>query len=109
MGIPLIAHAVVLGGSVAGSLAAGVLSPSGERVTVVDRDDLFGLGEHVRSGPPTPRAFFRDLSRLIDAPWDISAGTDLGFPGVVGRRSARCGWAISTPPACRRQRLTTAC
>ncbi|MFG1651590.1 FAD-dependent oxidoreductase [Micromonospora sp. NPDC049275] len=47
------------------------------------------LGEHVRSGPPTPRAFFRDLSRLIDAPWDMSAGADLGFPGVVGRRTAK--------------------
>ncbi len=47
------------------------------------------LGEHVRSGPPDPRAFFRDLSRIIDAPWDMSAGADLGFPGVQGRRTAK--------------------
>ncbi|MEV8506957.1 FAD-binding monooxygenase [Actinoplanes sp. NPDC051475] len=47
------------------------------------------LGEHARSGPLSPRAFFRDLSRLVDAPWDMSAGADLGFPGVVGRRTAK--------------------
>ena len=48
--------------------------------------------------------FYCGLLGLVEGP-----RPDLGFPGVVGRRSARCGWAISTPPACRRQRLTTAC
>jgi 2-polyprenyl-6-methoxyphenol hydroxylase-like FAD-dependent oxidoreductase len=44
------------------------------------------LGDHLRSAPPVPAAFFKDLSRIIDAPWDMSAGADLGFPEVQGRR-----------------------
>ncbi|MEV8513813.1 FAD-dependent oxidoreductase [Dactylosporangium sp. NPDC051484] len=47
------------------------------------------LGEHLRSGPPVPAAFFRDLSKIIDAPWDMSAGADLGFPEVQGRRTLK--------------------
>src|SRR3954451_23013350 len=47
MGNRLGEHAVVLGGSVAGSLAARMLSPAYRTVTVIDRDDL--------SGPVEPR------------------------------------------------------
>ncbi|MGW4498362.1 FAD-dependent oxidoreductase [Micromonospora sp. NPDC004336] len=35
------------------------------------------------------RAFFGGAARLIDAPWSIAVGTDLRFPEVPGRRSAR--------------------
>ncbi|WP_025616721.1 FAD-dependent monooxygenase [Salinispora cortesiana] len=46
------------------------------------------LRDHLRRGhPPRPRAFFRDLAAVVDAPWDMAAGGDLGFPGVRGRRS----------------------
>jgi 2-polyprenyl-6-methoxyphenol hydroxylase-like FAD-dependent oxidoreductase len=33
--------------------------------------------------------FFRGAARLIDAPWSIAVGTDLRFPEVVGRRTAK--------------------
>lgn len=45
-------HAVVLGGSIAGLLAARVLSDHYDHVTVVDRDDLTGAGTEVRSAVP---------------------------------------------------------
>lgn len=35
------------------------------------------------------RRFFRGAARLIDAPWSIAVGTDLRFPEVAGRRSAK--------------------
>ena len=44
------------------------------------------LGDHLLDGPPSAAAYFRDLSALTDAPWDMSAGADLGFPAVQGRR-----------------------
>ncbi|WP_037914453.1 FAD-dependent oxidoreductase [Actinacidiphila yeochonensis] len=46
------------------------------------------LAEHVRTGtPPKPTAFQQDLARVIDAPWTMAAGADLGFPGVQGLRT----------------------
>lgn len=48
-------HAIVLGGSISGLLAAAALSPSFERVTVVDRDDLLVDGpdaQRSRRGVP---------------------------------------------------------
>ncbi|MEU8328825.1 FAD-dependent monooxygenase [Micromonospora sp. NPDC048839] len=46
------------------------------------------LREHLRLGrPPRTGAFMADMSRVIDTPWDISAGGDLDFPGVQGRRT----------------------
>ncbi|MFI9811261.1 FAD-dependent oxidoreductase [Saccharothrix variisporea] len=47
------------------------------------------LREHLRHGPRPVRRYFRDLARAIDAPWDMSAGGDLGFPGVQGRRTLK--------------------
>ncbi|WP_033774789.1 FAD-dependent oxidoreductase [Salinispora pacifica] len=45
------------------------------------------LREHLRSpAAPEPRRFFADLARIIDVPWDISAGGDLDFPEVEGDR-----------------------
>lgn len=35
------------------------------------------------------RRFFRGAAKLIDAPWSIAVGTDLRFPEVAGRRSAK--------------------
>ncbi len=48
------------------------------------------LREHLREGkPPVPQRFFRHIARVIDMPWDISAGGDLDFPGVEGRRTLK--------------------
>jgi flavin-dependent dehydrogenase len=47
------------------------------------------LRQHLAQGARQSRTFFQDLSRAIDAPWDMSAGGDLGFPEVVGRRTLK--------------------
>lgn len=48
------------------------------------------LRSHLRTGrSPASSPFFADLSRVIDTPWDISAGGDLDFPGVEGRRTLK--------------------
>lgn len=48
---------------------------------MVLRDHLEGDAE------PDPKAYFRDLSKAIDAPWSMSAAADLAYPGVRGRRT----------------------
>jgi 2-polyprenyl-6-methoxyphenol hydroxylase-like FAD-dependent oxidoreductase len=48
------------------------------------------LRKHLAAGSnPDPRAFFRDISREIDLPWEVSAGADLAYPGVEGRRTLK--------------------
>ena len=48
------------------------------------------LRHHLERGiEPQPRRWFRDLARLIDVPWDMSAGGDLAFPGVPGNRTLK--------------------
>jgi 2-polyprenyl-6-methoxyphenol hydroxylase-like FAD-dependent oxidoreductase len=42
-----------------------------------------------RCSTPQPRRCFRDIARVVDAPWDIAVGGDLVFPGVQGRRTAK--------------------
>ena len=56
---------------------------------IVSAIEALVLRQHVRRGVPRPRAFFADVSRAIDAPWDIAAGGDLAFPGARGRRAAK--------------------
>jgi len=48
---PVGSHAVVIGGSIAGLLAARVLADAYERVTVIDRDELPEGNEHRRAVP----------------------------------------------------------
>ncbi|MGW2221008.1 FAD-dependent oxidoreductase [Nonomuraea sp. NPDC001684] len=61
----------------------------GQGMTVAAMEAMI-LREHLQAGAVPPwRAFFRDISRVIDVPWDISAGADLAFPGVEGRRTAK--------------------
>lgn len=36
-----------------------------------------------------PRRWFRDLARVVDVPWDLSAGGDLAVPGVPGTRTLK--------------------
>ena len=52
-----------------------------------DRDAV--LARHLTDGPHAAGPVFRDLARVIDAPWDMSAGADLGFPGTKGRRTLK--------------------
>jgi len=48
------------------------------------------LRSHLERGvEPEPRRWFRDLARVVDMPWDMSAGGDLSFPGVPGRRTLK--------------------
>lgn len=48
------------------------------------------LRDHLRQGrPPQPQKFFKDIARVIDTPWEISAGGDLDFPQVEGRRTLK--------------------
>lgn len=48
------------------------------------------LREHLRLGTRVQSArFLTDVARVIDTPWDISAGGDLDFPGVEGRRTLK--------------------
>jgi hypothetical protein len=47
------------------------------------------LDEHLGQGEARPLQFFREISRVIDVPWETSAGADLGFPGVEGPRTLK--------------------
>uniref|UniRef100_UPI003F4995A9 FAD-dependent oxidoreductase n=1 Tax=Nocardia suismassiliense TaxID=2077092 RepID=UPI003F4995A9 len=48
------------------------------------------LRDHLREGrPPQPQRFLKDIARVIDTPWEISAGGDLDFPQVEGRRTIK--------------------
>ncbi|MBR7831961.1 FAD-binding monooxygenase [Actinospica durhamensis] len=48
------------------------------------------LRDHLRQGmAPQPQRFFADIARVIDTPWEISAGGDLDFPEVEGRRTIK--------------------
>jgi 2-polyprenyl-6-methoxyphenol hydroxylase-like FAD-dependent oxidoreductase len=52
--------------------------------------EAMALRAHLRQhGTSAPRAFLHDVGRVIDNPWDISAGGDLDFPGVEGRRTPK--------------------
>jgi 2-polyprenyl-6-methoxyphenol hydroxylase-like FAD-dependent oxidoreductase len=46
------------------------------------------MRRHLEQGiEPQPSRWFRDLARIIDVAWNMSAGGDLVFPGVQGRRT----------------------
>jgi 2-polyprenyl-6-methoxyphenol hydroxylase-like FAD-dependent oxidoreductase len=48
------------------------------------------LRRHLQRGTePQPRRWFHELARVVDVPWDMSAGGDLTFPGVPGRRTLK--------------------
>jgi 2-polyprenyl-6-methoxyphenol hydroxylase-like FAD-dependent oxidoreductase len=68
-------RAVVLGGSVAGVLAARVLSGHASEVLVVDRDDLSG-GAHPRRGVPQGRQLHALLTKGL-------AEIEAFFPGIA--------------------------
>ncbi|MFL6140077.1 MAG: FAD-dependent oxidoreductase [Frankiaceae bacterium] len=69
--------------------AACVFNPVYGQGMTVAAMEVRMLAQHLERGAPSPRTYFRDLSRIIDAPWDMSAGADLGFPGVEGNRTLK--------------------
>ncbi|QVJ02399.1 hypothetical protein KGD82_07565 [Nocardiopsis eucommiae] len=68
----------------------------GQGMTVAALEALT-LREHLRSGRnPDPLDFLKDVSAVIDVPWESSAGGDLGYPEVEGRGRSRYGWPTPT-------------
>jgi 2-polyprenyl-6-methoxyphenol hydroxylase-like FAD-dependent oxidoreductase len=60
----------------------------GQGMTVAAMEAV-ALGKHIDRGPVQPIRFFRELKPIVDVPWDISAGGDLAFPAVQGKRSLK--------------------
>jgi 2-polyprenyl-6-methoxyphenol hydroxylase-like FAD-dependent oxidoreductase len=51
--------------------------------------EALALREHLRSGRARPLQFLTEIARVIDVPWEISAGGDLDFPEVEGERTLK--------------------
>lgn len=51
--------------------------------------EVMKLREHLRGGRFDPRTYLKALGRVVDNPWEVSAGGDLAFPGVEGKRTAK--------------------
>lgn len=51
--------------------------------------EVMTLREHLRGGRFEPGAYLKALGKVVDNPWEVSAGGDLAFPGVEGRRTAK--------------------
>jgi 2-polyprenyl-6-methoxyphenol hydroxylase-like FAD-dependent oxidoreductase len=46
------------------------------------------MRDHLKQGlEPQPSRWFRDVARVVDVAWNMSAGGDLNFPGVEGHRT----------------------
>ncbi|MCZ7419976.1 FAD-dependent oxidoreductase [Verrucosispora sp. WMMA2121] len=91
---PVIGKAVVVGGSIAGMLAARVLSDHAECVVVVDRDDLHATGGR----PGVPQG--TQLHALLPGGFLL---LEQLFPGF--REQALARGAVEAPPAARRTYL----
>jgi 2-polyprenyl-6-methoxyphenol hydroxylase-like FAD-dependent oxidoreductase len=61
----------------------------GQGITVAALEALLLRRLLADCGDGLARRFYRGAARLIDAPWQISVGTDLRFPEVTGRRTLR--------------------
>ena len=77
------------GGLLAMGDAACVFNPVYAQGMTVAALETLVLARHLTHGPLQPVRYFRDLARVIDAPWDMSAGADLGFVGSRGRRTLK--------------------
>lgn len=47
------------------------------------------LAAHLDEGGVRPAQFFREISPIIDVPWETSVAGDLAFPGVEGTRTLK--------------------
>ena len=61
----------------------------GQGMTVAATEAMTLRGLLARDAMPDARRYFRAIATAIDAAWGIAVGTDLGFPQVPGKRSAR--------------------
>jgi 2-polyprenyl-6-methoxyphenol hydroxylase-like FAD-dependent oxidoreductase len=77
------------GGLLAMGDAACVFNPVYAQGMTVAAIETLVLARHLADGTPDPAGYFRDLARVINAPWDMSAGADLGFKGTKGRRTLK--------------------
>ncbi|CAL9622888.1 putative protein (plasmid) [Streptomyces sp. enrichment culture] len=64
----------------------------GQGMTVAALEALV-LREHLSRGEVDPKAFLADIARVIEVPWQFSAGSDLGYPEVEGERTVE--WEAS--------------
>jgi 2-polyprenyl-6-methoxyphenol hydroxylase-like FAD-dependent oxidoreductase len=61
----------------------------GQGMTVAAME-AYALREHIRAvGEPDALRYYHEIASIVDVPWDISAGADLGFPGVAGHQSLK--------------------
>jgi 2-polyprenyl-6-methoxyphenol hydroxylase-like FAD-dependent oxidoreductase len=58
----------------------------GMTVAAMEADQL---ARHLDGGQVRPLRFFREITPIIDVPWETSAGADLAFPAVEGRRTMK--------------------
>jgi 2-polyprenyl-6-methoxyphenol hydroxylase-like FAD-dependent oxidoreductase len=56
-------------------------------MTITAMETLVLQRQLAGGGRPNWREFFAEISKIIDRAWDFSANSDLGFPGVEGRRT----------------------
>lgn len=70
---------------VVGDAACSFNPVYGQGMTVAALEALV-LREHLQRGEPQPVAFQADVAKVIEMPWQSSAGGDLAFPEVVGPR-----------------------
>ncbi|MEV4478279.1 FAD-dependent oxidoreductase [Micromonospora coxensis] len=61
----------------------------GQGITVASLEALLLRRLLAEGGAGLARRFYRSAARVIDAPWQISVGTDLRFPEVPGRRTLK--------------------
>ncbi|HEY3606527.1 MAG TPA: FAD-binding monooxygenase [Pseudonocardiaceae bacterium] len=70
---------------VLGDAACSFNPAYGQGMTVAAIEALT-LRDHLTRGVPEAAAFHRDIAKVIDGPWDMSVGGDLGYPEVEGPR-----------------------
>jgi 2-polyprenyl-6-methoxyphenol hydroxylase-like FAD-dependent oxidoreductase len=61
----------------------------GQGMTVAAAEALALRALLARGAAPDARRYFRTIAAAIDAPWDIAVGSDLAFPQVPGKRTAK--------------------
>jgi 2-polyprenyl-6-methoxyphenol hydroxylase-like FAD-dependent oxidoreductase len=61
----------------------------GQGMTVAAAEAMTLRGLLARHEMPDARRYFRAITAAIDVPWDTAVGTDLAFPQVPGKRSAK--------------------
>ncbi|HLJ98358.1 MAG TPA: FAD-dependent monooxygenase [Streptosporangiaceae bacterium] len=61
----------------------------GQGMTVAATEAMTLRSLLVRDAVPAARRYFRAISAAIDVAWDIAVGSDLAFPQVPGKRTAK--------------------